>query len=255
MESHRLYIDETGDHRYKHLDKLESRYLGLTGILFNKEYYDATVPQTLESLKKQFFKYDPDKPPILVRSHIAYRKHAFGVLVNKVTNEKWESAILELLKELKAQIFTVVIDKKAHIENFPLETFDAYVYSLAVLLWRVRGYLNYHRWQADIMAEARGKVEDAKIQQAFDYIRQNGFTNYGTPDGYCKAFPDDKLKFRTKDHNVAGLQLADLIAYGQKVKTLTENNKPYHKPASQFTIILNDIIEPKVNRYGRYLLE
>ncbi len=255
MEPYRLYIDETGDHRYKQLDKLESRYLGLTGVLINKEYYNETVPQALESLKKKFFKYDPDKPPILVRSEIVYRKHAFGVLVNAELNKKWESAILELFKELKAQIFTVVIDKKAHIESFPLQTFDAYVYSLAVLLWRVRGYLNVHKWQADIVAEARGKVEDAKLQRAFNYIREKGFTKFGTGEGYCQAFPDDKLQFRTKIHNVAGLQLADLIAYGQKVKTLALNNKPYHKPASPFTNMLNEVIEPKVNRYGRYLLE
>jgi hypothetical protein len=255
MVSHRLYIDETGDHRYKQLDKLESRYLGLTGVLFNKEYYDSTIPQALESLKKQFLKYDPDTPPILVRSWIVYRKRAFGVLVNEDVRNRWEIAILNLFKMLKAEIFTVVIDKKVHIEKFPLETFDAYIYSIAVLLWRVRGYLNYHGLQADVMAEARGKVEDAKIQRAFEYIRQNGFTDYGTPEGYCEAFPDGEIKFRTKIHNVAGLQLADLIAYGQKVKTVVDRGRPYHKPASDFTNKLNAVIEPNVNRYGRYLLE
>jgi len=255
MVNYRLYIDETGDHRYKQLDKLESRYLGLTGVLFKKEYYDGAIPQALEGIKKQFFKYDPDAPPILVRSWIVYRKHAFGVLVNEDLREKWEHAILNLYRTIKMEVFTVVIDKKAHIERFPMETFDAYVYSLAVLLWRVRGYLHFHRLQADIVAEARGKVEDAKIQRAFKYIRQNGFTGYGTAEGYCQAFPDDEIKFRTKIHNVAGLQLADLIAYGQKVRTILDKGKPYHKPPSQFTNKLNEAIEPSVNRYGRYYLE
>jgi len=255
MAKYRLYIDETGDHRYKQLDKLESRYLGLTGVLINKEYYDNTIPQTLESIKKKFFKYDPDMPPILVRSHIIYRKHAFGVLLNKELNDKWESALLEFYKDLKAEIFTVVIDKKVHIENYPFETFDAYVYSLAVLLWRVRGYINYYGGEADIMAESRGKTEDAKLRSAFTYIRRRGFTGYGTPEGYCLAFPDDKLKIGKKYQNIAGLQIADLIAYGQKVRTIVENNKPYHKAASWFTNMLNNVIEPKVNPYGRYLLE
>ncbi len=255
MEAYRLYIDETGDHRYKQLDKLESRYLGLTGLLFNKEYYDSTVPQALESLKKQFFKYDTDKPPILVRSEIVYRKHGFGVLVNKELREKWEKEILKYYQDLKVEIFTVVIDKKVHIERYPLETFDAYIYTLAVLLWRVRGYLHYHDWQSDIMVEARGKVEDIQIQKAFHNICESGFTGFGTAEGYCDAFPVSELKFGTKSHNVAGLQLADLVAYGQKVKTLLEKNRPYHKAPSAFTIMLNDVIEPKVNRYGRYLLE
>ncbi len=163
MVNYRLYIDETGDHRYKQLDKLESRYLGLTGVLFKKEYYDGAIPQALESLKKQFLKYDPDTPPVLVRSWIVYRKRAFGVLVNEDLRKKWERAILNLYKTTKMEIFTVVMDKKAHIEKYPMETFDAYVYSLAVLLWRVRGYLSFHGLQADIVAEARGKVEDAKM--------------------------------------------------------------------------------------------
>ena len=255
METYRLYIDETGDHRYKQLDKLESRYLGLTGLLFNKEYYDSNVPLAVESLKKRFFRYDPDKPPILVRSEIVYRKHGFGVLVNGELNARWQQTVLELYRDLKVEIFTVVIDKKVHIERYPLETFDAYVYTLAVLLWRVRGYLHFHKWQSDIMAEARGKVEDNNIQKAFKYVCENGFTGFGTAEGYRDAFPIAELKFGTKAHNVAGLQLADLVAYGQKIKTLLEKNRPYHKPASPFTIMLNDAIEPKVNRYGRYLLE
>ncbi|MFC2060132.1 DUF3800 domain-containing protein [Chloroflexota bacterium] len=250
-----MYIDETGDHRYKQLDKLESRYLGLTGVLFKKEYYNGAIPQALESFKKQFLKYDPDTPPVLVRSWIVNRKHAFGVLVNENLRKNWEYAILNLYRTIKMQIFTVVMDKKAHIERYPMETFDAYVYSLAVLLWRVRGYLSFHRLQAEIVAEARGKVEDANIQRAFKYIRQNGFTEYGTAEGYCQAFPDDEIKFRTKIHNVAGLQLADLIAYGQKVRTILDKGKPYHKPPSQFTNRLNEAIEPNVNRYGRYYLE
>lgn len=255
MVTYRLYIDETGDHRYKQLDQLASRYLGLTGVLFNKEYYDAEIPQALEALKKRFFKYDPDSPPILVRSLIVYRKHAFGVLVDSRVRTEWEEAILSLYQTIRMEIFTIVIDKKAHIEKYPMETFDAYVYSLAVLLWRVRGYLNYYGLEADIVAEARGKVEDAKIQRAFKYIRENGFTNYGTADGYSRAFPDDEIKFRTKTHNVAGLQLSDLIAYGQKVKTILDKGKPYHKQPSDFTNRLNDVIEPKVNRFGHYYLE
>ncbi len=255
MISRRLYIDETGDHRYKQLDKLEARYLGLTGLLFKKEYYASTIPSALEELKKRFFKYDPDNPPILVRNRIVYRKSAFGVLANPEVRGRWESEVLSLFKDLRTQIFTVVIDKKAHIERYPLETFDAYFYSLAVLLWRVRGYLHYYGYNADIVAEARGKSEDSTLQRDFKHICENGFTGYGTAEGYCEAFPEREIQFRTKLQNVAGLQLADLVAYGQKVKTVVDNSRPYHKPASDFTNRLNAAIEPKVNIYGRYLLE
>ena len=37
----RLYIDESGDHTYKHLDDPDKRYLGVTGVLFDKLRYDT----------------------------------------------------------------------------------------------------------------------------------------------------------------------------------------------------------------------
>ena len=177
------------------------------------------------------------------------------MLVNEDLRKKWDYELLNLFRTTKMEIFTVVMDKQAHIEKYPLQTFDAYVYSLAVLLWRVRGYLSFHGLQADIIAEARGKREDANIRRAFKHLRQDGFTEFGTAEGYCQSFPDDEIKFRTKIHNVAGLQLADLIAYVQKVRTVLDKGKPYHKPPSQFTNKLNEAIEPNVNPYGRYFLE
>lgn len=113
----------------------------------------------------------------------------------------------------------------------------------------------FYGHKADIMAEARGKVEDASIQTAFEYLHEHGFTGFGTPEGYSEAYPDDKIKFGIKRDNVAGLQIADLIAYGQKVLTVVENGRPYHKPISKFTEMLNDAVKGKVNQYGRYLLE
>jgi hypothetical protein len=137
MRHWRLYIDESGDHTYRQLDNLDSRYLGLTGVLFKKNEYDSGIPEQIESLKKRHFRYDPDKPPILVRSQIRYRKNAFGVLRDPSRNDLWERDVLALFEGLNAQIFTVVMDKKVHIEKYPVQTFDPYTYSLSVLLFVV----------------------------------------------------------------------------------------------------------------------
>jgi hypothetical protein len=254
MRHWRLYIDESGDHRYRQLDDLDSRYLGLTGVLIAKRYYDAGIPERLEALKKRHFRYDPDRPPVLVRSHIRGRKYAFGVLRESGRNDAWEADILNLFQGLRTQIFTVVMDKKAHLENYPLQTFDAYAYSLAVLLWRVRGYLQFSVGDVDVLAEARGKREDAGIQRTYELLRSRGVTEWGTPEGYSQAFPDEAIIFRKKEHNVAGLQLADLVAFGQKVLTVTEAEKPLARPPSDFTNRMNAAIQSKVNRYGRYML-
>ena len=255
MRDYRLYIDESGDHRYKQLDDLDSRYLGLTGVLIDRTYYDAVVPVAVEALKRKHFTYDIDNPPILVRSRIRWRKHAFGVLKDPARNAAWESDLLAFFGVIKAQIFTVVMDKKQHIEKYPLHTFDPYVYCLAVLLWRIRGYFTVHGGRADILAEARGKNEDNQIQTAYAYLQEHGYVGYGTPEGYSAAFPDGRIVFRKKEHNIAGLQVADLIAFGQKGQALEEAGKPLARPLSPFTKCLNKVVGRMVNRYGRYVLD
>ena len=251
-----MYIDESGDHTYKHADNLDVRYLGLTGVLIIKEYYDKYIQPELEELKRRIFKYDPDDPPILVRSMIKNRKSWFYVLQDEELNEQWEEGIIDFVQGLKRymQVFTVVIDKKEHLENYPVRTFDPYAYSLSVLLNRSRGFLVKMRGKADILVEARGKVEDQQIVNAYMGLRTVG-SFYGDANYYKKAYPAETLMIKRKDTNIAGLQLADIIAFGQKVQTVLENNRPFTRPLGGFTKRLNKAVSPMVNQYGRYLLE
>ncbi len=257
MQKWRLYIDESGDHTYKHIDNLDTRYLGLTGVLIIKEYYDKHIQPKLENLKHRFFKYDPDDPPILIRSAIKHRKRWFYVLQDEELNGKWEEELLNFIGDLNdyAQVFTVVIDKKKHLDNYPSHTFDPYAYSLSVLLNRIRGFLVKNGEQADIIAESRGKVEDQQIKKAYLDLRKIGSYYGNTGEYYKKAYPKEELVIKRKDNNVAGLQIADVFAFGQKIQTILDNNKPFSRPLGSFTKRLNDVVDKMVNRYGRYLLE
>ncbi len=257
MQKWRLYIDESGDHTYKHLNNLDTRYLGLTGILINKKFYDDNVQPGLEALKQNIFHYDPDNPPILVRSYIKHRKFWFYVLQDEELNKKWEEELISFINGLKghAKVFTVVIDKEQHLKDYPRQTFDPYTYSLAVLLNRVRGYLVINGECADIVAEARGKVEDKQIKEAYVDLITKGSLYGNTGEYYRQAYPEKSLVVSRKITNVAGLQLADIIAYGQKVQTVIEHGKPFSKPMGDFTIKLNKAVDKLVNNYGRYLLK
>jgi hypothetical protein len=251
-----MYIDESGDHTYKHTDNLDTRYLGLTGVLILKDYYDKHVRSELEELKRRIFKYDPDDPPILVRSMIRNRKRWFYVLQDEALNKQWEEELINFIQGLERymQVFTVVIDKKKHLRDYPVRTFDPYAYSLSVLLNRSRGFLMKMHAKADILVEARGRVEDQQIMRAYVSLRTTG-SLYGKAADYKKAYPVETLILKRKETNIAGLQLADIIAFGQKVQTVLENNKPYTRQLSGFTKRLNTAVNPMVNQYGRYLLE
>jgi hypothetical protein len=238
------------------VDNLDTRYLGLTGILIVKEAYDKGIQPGLEALKRQLFRYDPDDPPILTRSVIKHRKRWFYVLQDEGLNKRGEDGLLTFVSELSphAKVFTVVIDKKKHLEEHPVRTFDPYAYSLAVLLRRVKGFLVLDGAQADLVAESRGRVEDQDIMQAYSELRRSG-DYYDTAEEYRKACPEDQLVVRRKETNVAGLQLADVIAFGQKVQTVLEHNRPFSRPLGDFDKRLNDVVDRMVNQYSRYFLE
>lgn len=257
--SFRVFIDESGDHTYKHLTDLSRRYLGLTAIVVRKTTYDALVPSALEALKAKYLRYDPDDPPILVRQRMIGRKGPFGRLVDKAVNDAWCKDLLAFLSTLDAQVFTVVMDKKSHFDAYATSSWNAYDYSLHVLLNRIRGWLKLRGASADVMPEARGKNEDDQLLQAYTALRTHGVVNsqgvWGTAAEYCAAFPEDELHFRLKTHNVAGLQIADLIAAEQKLLTVEENKRPMPHPIGPFGQQVNAVINGKVNQYGRYLLE
>ena len=169
-------------------------------------------------------------------------------------NAKWEDDLLTFFKNLKAQIFTVVMDKTEHKAKYPVQTFDPYVYCLFVLLWRVRGYCKVNSGTVDVLAESRGKVEDRQIQETYRHLKNYGSFRYGTAEEYSTAFPADTLLFRRKEHNIAGLQIADLVAFGQKGLALMDARKQLPRPLTSFTDQLNQTISGMVNDYGRYVL-
>ena len=180
MPQQRIYIDESGDHTYRKVDNLLTRYLALTAIVVVKSHYDSTIHPALEALKRKHFNYDPDNPVILHRSDIVKQRRWFGVLKNPARRQQWADDIVAFFQSLQASVFTVVIDKQIHKQKYPFQTFDPYEYSLAVLLNRILGYLNLQNAQADVLAEGRGKVEDRQLQAAYRGLLTVGGGIYGT---------------------------------------------------------------------------
>ena len=256
MADYRIYVDESGDHTYRHLENLDKRYLGLTGVLVPQDHYDTTVRPGLEQLKRDHFSYDPDSPPILVRSHLVRSRGPFWRLRDPQRRAAWGEALIEFLSGLNINVYTVVMDKQAHFEKYGAASFNPYAYSLRVLLNRIRGLLvNYKGGAtADVMAEARGRREDAQLLREYEEFRQYG-DERRTGAEVTATYPDI-MQFRRKDQNIAGLQIADLLAYPQKMDIVRRNQRPMHAELSSFSNELNAAIDPKIRgHYGRYLLE
>jgi len=113
-----------------------------------------------------------------------------------------------------------IIDKKEHRDRYA-GPFHPYHYSLAALLDRYSGWLNYKNGVGDVMAESRGKEEDLQLRQAYERVYESGTLMFGHQH-HQRALTSRKLKIRPKVANIAGLQLADVLAHPVKQACLIE---------------------------------
>lgn len=73
-------------------------------------------------------------------------------------------------------------------------------------------FLEAEQSPGDVMAEARGGKEDRKLKTSFARIFEQG-TDYVKYDRFHAALTSREIKLKQKYNNIAGLQLADLIAH------------------------------------------
>ena len=217
---YRLYIDESGDHTFNLLDDPSHRFLGLLGVWFlQKDDYVAFVDQ-MEAFKKSIFGPRPDKPVVLHRSDIINRKGPFGLLTNNSVHKQFDDGLLSLIQEAKFRMVCVVIDKKNHHERYS-SPFHPYHYCLAALLERYCGRLKDINAVGDVLAESRGKEEDLQLKQAYKHVFESGTWYFGR-DHFQQTLTSKEIKIQAKSMNIAGLQLADILAYPIKQGMLIE---------------------------------
>jgi hypothetical protein len=112
----------------------------------------------------------------------------------------------------------VVIDKLDHYGRYgtPLHPYHC---CLNEIIERYAGWLESHGQRGDIMAEARGKPEDRLLIAAFQQIHDTGEL-VADRERNQRVLTSRNIKFRDKEANVPGLQLADLLAHPLKQAVL-----------------------------------
>ncbi|MFH0796420.1 MAG: DUF3800 domain-containing protein [Candidatus Omnitrophota bacterium] len=220
---YRLYLDESGDHTYKLLEDPSHRYLGLLGVWFKQLDDYLAFADGLERFKRDIFGPRPDRPVILHRSDIVNRKGAFGVLCNRNLRERFDSGLLEVIGQANFKMVCVVIDKQEHLEKYH-SPFHPYHYCLAAILDRYSGWLNYKNAVGDVMAESRGRKEDLQLKQAYLRVYESG-TLLSDMERHQRALTSKEIKLQLKVANIAGLQLADVLAHPIKQAYLIEKGR------------------------------
>ncbi len=225
MKRYRLYVDESGDHTYYALEDPAKRYLGLTGIFIEHEYYRATFQPEMERPKQTHFPYSPDEPVVLHRADIINQRGPFWRLRDPEREQAFNEGFLQFIKEQDYHVITVVIDKKTHIERHREDAYHPYHYCLTALLERYCGFLNFYNAQGDVLAESRGGAEDLKLKRAYQNLYAEGAWSYRDSNFFQHALTSSQIKVKPKRANIAGLQLSDLLAYPSKQEILIEEQR------------------------------
>jgi hypothetical protein len=235
-DRYRLYIDESGDHTYKKLNEVSHRYLALLGLWCRQKDEYVALHDGLEKLRRDVFGPRPDDPVILHREDIINKRGDFYVLQAPDKERALNDGLLQLVQSASFRMVCIVIDKQQHQDKYA-SPMHPYHYCLAAVLQRYCGWLNYKNVVGDVLAEARGRVEDQQLESAYSNIHASG-TLYLEASTAQRVLTSKSLNLRRKDSDIAGLQLADVLAH----------------PVKQWVLWQKGIIaEPK--GFGRHLAD
>ena len=244
-ERFRLYIDESGDHVFRHLEKESHRYLCLLGCWFRTHEYRA-FHVALEDFKQRHIPHNPDEPLILHREDIINRRGRFWRLRDPQRAKAFDDELLDLIARTNFKVVAVVIDKKGLREQYPT---PAHPYHLAIgfMLQRYCGYLNHINRQGDAMAESRGGKENRLLMDSYSRHYERGAWMTGS-DFFQRALTSRKLKIEQKSANIAGLQLADLLGNPVR-KTIVIEKGHAEGVLSAFAERIVRAVDGKFNRH------
>lgn len=242
----RIYLDESGDHVYRATQESAHRFLGLLGCWFNNADY-LLFHEALEEFKKRHFHHHPDNPVILHREDIINRRKVFKILQDDQKRAEFDNELLNIIQTAKFRVVAVVIDKASLRASYGEGAGHPYHIGLGFLLQRYAGYLNHVNRVGDVMAEARGGSEDVLLKDSYTRVYERGAWGYTSAEFFQAALTSRQLKLQEKKANIAGLQLADLIAHPAKQWVLRYYGL-LDDPPTPFAERLMKVVEEKFNR-------
>jgi hypothetical protein len=219
-----MYVDEVGNSDMGASNDPNHRYLSLSGVIFELQYVQTAVFPQIEGIKQHYFNSHPDDPIILHRKEMVNKTPPFDALRDAAVESAFNRDLLNLLTNLDFVALTVVIDKLEHQQRYQVWRFDPYHYCLTILIERYVLWLQTSGRQGDIMAESRGGKEDMRLKNSFERVYNQG-SEFIEPEKFAFYLTSKQLKVKAKSNNIAGLQIADLIAHPSYKAMLARHNK------------------------------
>jgi hypothetical protein len=203
-----LFVDESGGRRLN-VGK-DGAYFAVGGLLVSEWEYPELEAGWLEWKRKWIGREDASmhSASLSRRSirHYAINGHPEAAL----------SSLEALMMTLPATLFVVALDKRAFgtvFQDVVSEEFlPDYHYALCVdlLLERVvHCLLEREDAHAQVIAESRNRLENAKVQLEYQRLQIEGTALHA--DTWFRYQLAPHIRFRDKNDNIAGLQITDVL--------------------------------------------
>ncbi|MBV8646918.1 DUF3800 domain-containing protein [Paludibacterium sp.] len=214
-----VYVDESGDHSLASIDEGYPVFV-LALCIFHKRHYSEKIIPAIEKLKFNYFGHDSI---VLHENEIRKQKGAFAFLSHRPTRDIFMSALSNIMEASNFILITCVVDKVS-IGKAQGAADNPYHIALGICLASLRAFLTekgQDHLQTHVVVECRGKKEDAELELEFRRICDGDNVK-----GQRLPF---EIIFADKKTNLAGLQLADLVARPVGVNYLrsTQTNQAF----------------------------
>jgi len=245
-DRYRLYLDESGDHVFRETTETAHRFLCLLGCWFRNPDY-IQFHEALEIFKEHHLHHHPDNPVILHREEMINARNAFKILQDEKKRNEFDANLLEIVQSANFRVVAVVIDKAALRAAYGESAAHPYHLGLGFLLQRYAGFLNHINRVGDVMAEARGGVEDLLLAESYTRVYEHGVWGVTTAEHFRAALSSRQIKLSGKKANISGVQLADLLGHPTKMWALKHFGL-IDDELAPFAKRLMNIVEDKFNR-------
>lgn len=221
-----VYVDESGDHSLASIDKDYPVFV-LALCIFHKRHYAEKIVPAVEKLKFNYFGHDS---VVLHEHEIRKQKGDFVFLAQRAVRDEFMGQLSSIMDASNFILIACVVDK-ARLPRGEGAGSNPYHVALGICLEALRLFLSEKRQdelKTHVVVECRGKKEDAELELEFRRICDGN-----NPSG--KVLPFDVV-FADKKTNLAGLQVADLVARPVGINYLrpAQDNKAFEALKSKF---------------------
>lgn len=247
-QRYRAYIDEVGHTGLSRSLDINSRYLTVTGVIFNISYIASDVAHMLDNLKRSHFPtHHPDSPVILHANSIKGKRWPFDSLKDPDVQAAFNNDLLSLINSLDFIIISITIDKNEFERRYPYWQYDHYHLCFYNFMERYYMFLQDNQALGDVMIESRKGGQDTPVKQLYKTIHQNGTDRIHR---FYDRITSSELKVKPKIMNIPGLQIADLVSNPIRRFVLTEKYSEQLIPSS-FCDSFFEILHPKIRKSSR----